>query len=673
MPIDTNVLQREIKCANSLVEFRKYNLADEKDVAAPEFHKAWSEILLHGRSHYAIEGFRESGKDQIVFQANIMHALTYPVDYRSYILMVGANKTDMSSKLKDITRQWQSPEHDDLRVNVKKIVEDSGDAFEVLYKNGQRVRIETFGKGGSVRGRIWGTKRPDIVILNDIQDPADMDSDLIPEKDWDWFLSDILYLGKATRIFIIGNDIGARCVIERVIAHAKPLRFETMRVGIATFLEDDGVTVTVGEPTWPQRHTKEEILEGYLNMKSLGKADHYMREKMCVNIAPLSRPLDSNKLVMYDPHGEEFIKDFKDAVITTVVDPAISKKKTADPSVVLTVADAKNGRRYVLDVDFKRRNPNELVDDIFKSVSKFSPTSVGIETVAYQQALVVMLENERRSRELPFDAFKVVEIHTRQNKELKIAGRLQPMLQAGLICVPVGASWLPAFKQQIDSFPDGEHDDMIDALSMADDAKVRRLIPTFVQADCVFESVKIPANWPRWASLAARTDGAVSIILLVCSPEGRLYVTDEIYATGAPAELYREYMKRLSGRNCQMIFAPKDMFIPDPLTGNVWAGTFMGAGFPLCPGSSEWKAVLPLMMEQFDKPSSGAEPRLMVSRQCKNLIWELSNAAEGDERNGEYVGLRALMMLLANRPSWRDTTNDDGYGEMLRYPDADVP
>ena len=44
------------------------------------------------------------------------------------------------------------------------------------------------------------------------------------------------------------------------------------------------------------------------------------------------------------------------------------------------------------------------------------------------------------------------------------------------------------------------------------------------------------------------------------------------------------------------------------------------------------------LAEQFDRPTSGAQPRLMVCRECKNLIWELSNAAEGDERKPDLSG-----------------------------------
>ena len=122
-----------------------------------------------------------------------------------------------------------------------------------------------------------------------------------------------------------------------------------------------------------------------------------------------------------------------------------------------------------------------------------------------------------------------------------------------------------------------------------------------------------------------------------------------------------------------MMFAPKEMFDPDPLTGNVWAGSYMGAGFPLCPGADAWRVLLPELVEQFDSPPGGAAPRLQVFRDCKELIWELSSAAKGDEGRNTIIALRALMMILGHRPSWRDTTGEDSYGEVLKYPERDVP
>ena len=89
----------------SLVAFREYYLAQPTDVKAAPFHHRWSDLLLKSREHVAIQGFRESAKDQYVFQTNILHALTYPTYNRSYIVIIAGNKTQASQKLKDITAE----------------------------------------------------------------------------------------------------------------------------------------------------------------------------------------------------------------------------------------------------------------------------------------------------------------------------------------------------------------------------------------------------------------------------------------------------------------------------------------------------------------------------------------------------------------------------------------
>ena len=119
------------------------------------------------------------------------------------------------------------------------------------------------------------------------------------------------------------------------------------------------------------------------------------------------------------------------------------------------------------------------------------------------------------------------------------------------------------------------------------------------------------------------------------------------------------------------------MFKPDILTGSVWAGTYMSAGFPLSPGSEEWATLVPILTQQVDAPSSGAQPRLLIFRNCKRLCWELDNAIAGEEKEKKKIdqrmAIQTLLMLLAIRPAWRDTTSEDTYGGTLNYPDADIP
>ena len=51
-----------------------------------------------------------------------------------------------------------------------------------------------------------------------------------------------------------------------------------------------------------------------------------------------------------------------------------------------------------------------------------------------------------------------------------------------------------ALNDQMAAFPDGEHDDILDAMAMADDVKVDRLVHTFNVQNNVVEPMKIPCQ-----------------------------------------------------------------------------------------------------------------------------------------------------------------------------------
>ena len=75
-------------------------------------------------------------------------------------------------------------------------------------------------------------------------------------------------------------------------------------------------------------------------------------------------------------------------------------------------------------------------------------------------------------------------------------------------------AWLEVAEQEMDAFPDGEHDDIWDTVSMADDIKVDRLVSTFRSSQCVVEAMKIPSNWPRWAGMVVSPNGTALILML---------------------------------------------------------------------------------------------------------------------------------------------------------------
>ncbi len=103
-----DVLKSEQRAINSLVAFRERFIPAKDDVAPAPFHEEWSNILLNGTGHFAIEAFRESAKTQIVIRANLLHALTYPNEKRSFLVVICATQRTASKKLVEVSREYLS-------------------------------------------------------------------------------------------------------------------------------------------------------------------------------------------------------------------------------------------------------------------------------------------------------------------------------------------------------------------------------------------------------------------------------------------------------------------------------------------------------------------------------------------------------------------------------------
>ena len=219
---------------NDLVLFRQMFLPVDNEVKPAWFHYKWGDVLLNGKKHYAVEGFRESSKTSIVLRAFPLHALVFPSKKKQYIVFIMANQRAASRRLKDIAEEYTSNEL--MNLNLIRVKEQSEKAFEIVVKdeNGEEItiRMEAYGKGSSVRGLNNKDRRPDIILIDDPQDLEDSLSDTVQKSDYQWFLSDVYFLGKNTRIFFIGNNLGEKCIIEQVISNKEELDFDAERIPV---------------------------------------------------------------------------------------------------------------------------------------------------------------------------------------------------------------------------------------------------------------------------------------------------------------------------------------------------------------------------------------------------------------------------------------------------------
>lgn len=178
----------------------------------------------------------------------------------------------------------------------------------------------------------------------------------------------------------------------------------------------------------------------------------------------------------------------KDLQVVTFVDPAISQKQTADDTSICTIGlDKKNNMVYLIDLRRGKMLPDEIISHIFEVVNKYHPNKVGIETNAFQKMLEIEIRKEMRKR----NTFFLLEGQTSSmNKEAKIISALQPRYSNLTILHPKRWANIDELQWQLLKFPNGKHDDCIDALSMA-----VMMLNAFSNTK---KTQSIKANWINW-------------------------------------------------------------------------------------------------------------------------------------------------------------------------------
>lgn len=442
-----------------LVEFRKIFLATGEGECAPApFHYDWSEILLHGEGNDAIEGFRESAKTQYVLRAFMLYAFVFPSAKRDYIVLIKKNTRLAQGKLKEIIQEYTS--NPLLQHNLVKIREQSGDAFSVDVKDDKgeirNIRIECYGKGSAVRGLANVDRRPKIVIIDDPQDLEDATSDTVCEQDWDWFLGDVKFLGQTCRIFIIGNNLGERCILERIAANAESLNFRFTRIPIHTN----------SIPAWSAKYTIEDIEKEKADYDRIGKIDIWLRERMCVAVGEENRTFNPDDFRYFNPALSQRKASECNRFIT--LDPAANTKDTSCYRAMVVNCVDEDDNWFLVDIPYGRWDTVGLIDMIFDKVVQWDVKEFGIEKGQMRDVLEPIIYREMPKRNVYFNLIPIE--HQRVGSKLERIKSLQPKFKSHTIWFPDEAPWLPELKSELAGVTregiKSLYIDLVDALAM---------------------------------------------------------------------------------------------------------------------------------------------------------------------------------------------------------------
>ena len=456
------IIKAFAKGATNLVDFRKIFLIKDKskELESPKFHYEWSDILLYGKDNYAIEGFRESGKSSVVLMAFPMYCLRFPSKDRNYIVIIKSNMDQAQKQMKEIQREYL--DNPMINEGCVKIIEQSAQCFllDVIdpgTMKAKRVRIEAYGTGSAIRGLVSREGRPKVVIIDDPQDIGDIKSKTVLEDDFLWYDSDIKYLGRDTRVFFIGNNLGEKCLIERVINDSENFQYKTMRIPIAN--ED------FTESAWPEKFSIEFILEERERNRKGYTLNNWNRERMCISISDEMRMFSENQFQYYP-----FVSRGKIAAGLNIyirMDPSVGLESINDPSVILVAGFNRDSHMFILDGAFGHWKPKEKLDQAFRMISRWTPMNFGIENSKEGQLFIQSMREEMPKRNV---YTKIVEVtHGNKQKEVRI-GQLQPRFEERTVWFPDRRfDWLERLETELLAMTEegskGLHDDFPDTLA----------------------------------------------------------------------------------------------------------------------------------------------------------------------------------------------------------------
>lgn len=286
----------------------------------------------------------------------------------------------------------------------------------------------------------------DLLILDDLfANKIEGDSELIRSRVWEaWTSVYSTRLHNDSAVVMLMTRWHEDDLIGRLLA-LEPNKWRVL--SLPAIAEADETFRQSGEPLWPIRYPLEYLA-------GLRKLDPVTYECMyqCNPIAEGTAEFKREWFRYYDTTPQNLR-------VTMTVDPAIGKKQENDESAISVVGIDNINNKYVLEVAHARLNPSELIDQIFLLAKKWQPKEIGVETVAYQQALSHFLSLEMKNRN---QFYSVREIRSHTNKEERIRG-LIPHYSSGSVFHSRDMAYL---ESQLLRFPRGMHDDVIDSLAM---------------------------------------------------------------------------------------------------------------------------------------------------------------------------------------------------------------
>lgn len=468
--------------------FGRIYCSDYFESATPEFHRIMMQSVLAAeekRRGIIIASPRNHGK-------STLFSFLYPLwticfKRRNFIVMIGATGGQVHLMLDAIKKEL---EQNDLLANDFGPL--AGDLYDLPWrlddiviaharrnKQGEpevdrrgkyipetTIRVVARSAEGALRGLRSGSHRPDLTLLDDVDSDEHVNTPEQRAKIKAWFTRAVEPLMDPNRgtLVMVGTILHYDSLLANLLE-----RSDVYDTHVYKAIKDDGT------PLWPERWSLEALEDRRRVMGSASFNQEYMNNPLD-DEARRFRPEWLAHYTREETLWQEGRWWWRGQPLKVVqaYDLAIRKKDTADEFAMATVGITPQGQFVVLECKGAHLDFPEQVRMVQDRAARWHPQVIGIENVAYQDAL--------RQQIMSISTLPIQPIRAKGDKPMRITA-MSPWFEQGKVFIrrasegepgvsepETGVMWghdVFPLVQQLLQYPKVAHDDLLDALEMA--------------------------------------------------------------------------------------------------------------------------------------------------------------------------------------------------------------
>lgn len=428
-----------------------------KDPApSPPFHSDIYEALVK-ESRIAIAAPRAHSKSTL---CSFVYPIWCAVGGKKREIIIVSQTSKLAEKwLKQIAAEL---EHNDLITGIFGDFKGSPwNRDQLSLSNG--VNIYAKGRGFQIRGY-----RPDLIVLDDIEDDESVASPTQRTNLEDWFyggLLNTLDAGKENQLVFIGNYIGPSCMLKKIIDRALKGDIPSWKAHVFKAREN-------GEPIWPDKWSSRALDQRKQEIGTQKFSSEFMNDPLPEGMT-LIRPEWIRCWDGIPENGNRFI----------AVDTADTLASYGDYYVIMSGISDKEGKLYVAKYQRGRYSPKQFWDALFAEYKSFRPIAVGIEARSRQNMMRYAASKEMQERKTWFPIRWIPANEDLISRVQSVVARIEH----GKILI---GKTHQVLRDELIEFPYGGHDDTVNALAYLDRMAYK--------SDSEISKEKIPENSPLW-------------------------------------------------------------------------------------------------------------------------------------------------------------------------------